>query len=144
MRSAVVLVRATVAEAFRDTKRGGRPKSAFAGLAAEGLDGSALVFSSSARNLVAMALERKPSGTEKSVCISYTVVGEERQAFGRMGETKKASFVCMPRRKTSSTVVLRGGGGKLGGTYILGPNIYKYHVCAALGLPEYKEQFLDY
>jgi len=93
VRSAVVLVRATVAEAFCDAKRGGRLKSAFAGLAAEGLDGSAFVLSPSARNLVAIVLERKPSGTEKSVCISYMIVEEvERQAFGEMGKTKKESL----------------------------------------------------
>ena len=71
VRSAVVLVRATVAEAFRDAKRGGGPKSALADLTADGLEGIAFVLSPSARNVVTMDLERKPSGTEKSVCMSY-------------------------------------------------------------------------
>jgi hypothetical protein len=71
VRSAVVLVKATVAEAFRDAKRGGGPKSALADLTADGLEGIAFVLSPSARNVVTMDLERKPSGTEKSVCMSY-------------------------------------------------------------------------
>jgi hypothetical protein len=119
----VVLVRATVAEAFRDAKRGGGLKSALVGLAVEGLDGSAFVLSPSARNLVAIALERKPSGTEKSVCMPYMFVeGVERQAIRQMGKTKevlvnvdqrisKVSTLYVPRRKTSSTVVKQPQGG---------------------------------
>lgn len=75
MRSAVVLVRATVAEAFRDAKRGGGVKSALTGLPADGLEGIAFVLSPNARKVVTMALERNPSGTEKSVCMSYMLRG---------------------------------------------------------------------
>jgi hypothetical protein len=75
VRNAVVLVRATVAEAFRDAKRGGGVKSPLTGLPAEGLRGIAFVLSPNARKVVTMALERKPSGTEKSVCISYMLRG---------------------------------------------------------------------
>ena len=77
MRSAVVLVRATVAEAFRDAKRGGGVKSALTGLPADGLEGIAFVLSPNARKVVTMALERNPSGTEKSVCMSYMLREEE-------------------------------------------------------------------
>lgn len=82
MRNAVVLVRATVAEAFREVKRGGGLKSAFAGLPAEGLEGITFVLSPNARKVVVRALERNPSGTAKSVCISYILEG------GRRGRVK--------------------------------------------------------
>jgi hypothetical protein len=79
VRNAVVLVRATVAEAFRDAKRGGGLKSAFAGLPAEGIEGITFVLSPNARKVVVRALERNPSGTEKSVCISYILEGGRRR-----------------------------------------------------------------
>ena len=84
MRSAVVLVRATVAEAFRDAKRGGGLKSGFAGLPADGLEGITFVLSPNARKVVVRDLERNPSGTAKSVCISYILEG------GRRGRVKTA------------------------------------------------------
>lgn len=99
MRNAVVLVRATVAEAFRDAKRGGGLKSAFAGLPAEGVGSIKFVLSPNARKVVVRALERNPSGTEKSVCISYILEG------GRRGRVKTGlastggsvkSRVCVP------------------------------------------------
>ena len=65
VRRAVVLVRATVAEAFRDAKRGRGLGSAFVGLPTDSLGDITFVLSPNARNVVAMALERKPSGTEK-------------------------------------------------------------------------------
>ena len=74
MRNAVVLVRATVAEAFRDAKRGG-VKPALTGLPAEGLIGIAFVLSPNARRLVTTVLERNPSGAVKSVCMSYMLKG---------------------------------------------------------------------
>ncbi len=79
VRNAVVLVRATVAEAFRDAKRGEDLKSAFTNLPAEGLEGIVFVLSPNARRVVTMALERNPSGTEKSVCISYILEGGKRR-----------------------------------------------------------------
>jgi hypothetical protein len=79
VRNAVVLVRATVAEAFRDAKRGGGLKSAFADLLAESLEGIVFVLSPNARNVVVRALERNPSGTENSVCISYILEGGRRR-----------------------------------------------------------------
>jgi hypothetical protein len=78
VRNAVVLVRATVAEAFRDAKRGGGLKSARAALPAEGLEGITFVLSPNARNLVVRALEPNPSGTAKNVCISYILEGGKR------------------------------------------------------------------
>lgn len=79
MRNAVVLVRATVAEAFRDAKRDGGLKSAFADLPTEGLEGITFVLSPNARKVVVRALERNPSeGTAKSVCISYILEGGRR------------------------------------------------------------------
>jgi hypothetical protein len=75
VRNAVVLVRATVAEAFRDAKRGGGLKLALAGLPAEGLEGITFVLSPNARKVVVRALERNPSGAENSVCISYILEG---------------------------------------------------------------------
>ncbi len=81
MRNAVVLVRATVAEAFRDAKRGGGMKSAFAGLSMEGLEGTTFVLSPNARKVVTIDLELNPSGTENRACISYILEGDEgRQA----------------------------------------------------------------
>jgi hypothetical protein len=77
VRNAVVLVRATVAEAFRDAKRGGGLKSAFADLPAEGLEGITFVLSPNAPQPL-RALERNPSGTEKSVCIPYILEGGRR------------------------------------------------------------------
>jgi hypothetical protein len=74
VRNAVVLVRATVAEAFRDAKRGG-VKPALKGLPAEGLKGIAFVLSPNARRLVTTVLERNPSGAVKSVCMSYMLKG---------------------------------------------------------------------
>jgi len=82
VRRAVVLVRATVAEAFRDVKRGGGLGSAFVGLPADNLGAITFVLSPNARNVVARALERKPSGTEKRACMSYIVKvgrGERRR-----------------------------------------------------------------
>jgi hypothetical protein len=78
VRNAVVLVRATVAEAFRDAKRGGGLNPAFADLPADGLEGNTFVLSPNARRVVVRALERNPSGAEKSVCISYILEGGTR------------------------------------------------------------------
>jgi len=94
VRSAVVLVRATVAEAFRVAKRGGGPKSALADLRAEGLEGIVLVLSPNARNVVTMDLERKPSGTEKSACMSYMSRGGVAKVVRckkRQGESRSTS-----------------------------------------------------
>jgi hypothetical protein len=123
VRRAVVLVRATVAEAFRDAKRGGGLKSALAGLTAEGPGGIAFVLSPSTRNVVAMALERKPSGTEKSVCMSYMLTGRgkrrqmERQRDSRQTSTSGISKVWTLYVCRASTVVKqpRGWEEKLGG-----------------------------
>jgi hypothetical protein len=82
-RNAVVLVRATVAEAFRDAKRGGGVKSALPGLPAEGLEGITFVLSPNARIVVTTALERNPSGTAKSVCMSYMLRGRRDERRGK-------------------------------------------------------------
>jgi hypothetical protein len=65
-RKAVVLVRATVADAFWDGKRGGGPVSALACLLTDGFKDIVFVLSPKARK-VTMALELKLSGTEKRV-----------------------------------------------------------------------------
>ena len=116
-----MLVRATVAEAFRDAKRGGGLKSALAGLTAEGPGGIAFVLSPSTRNVVVMALERKPSGTEKSVCMSYMLRGRgkrrqmERQRDSRQTSTSGISKVSTLYVCRASTVVKqpRGVGGEI-------------------------------
>jgi hypothetical protein len=99
VRNAVVLVRATVAEAFRDAKRGGGLKSAFAGLPAEGLEveGITFVLSPNARKVVVSALERNPSGTAKSVCISYILEGRRGRVKTGLASTGGLvkSRVCM-------------------------------------------------
>ena len=140
VRSAVVLVRATVAEAFRDAKRGGGFKSAFADLPTEGLEGITFVLSPNARNVVVRALERNPSGTEKSVCISYILEGGKRARSGkdRVGGRRKVSGlnVCRDGKRGRRVGECGRGGGREEGlagddqpqTYIHGPNIYKHHV----------------
>lgn len=62
-----MLVRATVADAFWDGKRGGGPVSALACLLTDGFKDIVFVLSPKARKVVTIALELKPSGTEKSV-----------------------------------------------------------------------------
>ena len=109
MRSAVVLVRATVAEAFRDAKRDGG-WSSFPGLPAdglEGLEGIALVLSPNARKEVTMPLDGKPSGTEKRVWMSYILNGrgKVRRQVKRQGAVvdvdkrigKEVSTLCVCR-----------------------------------------------
>ena len=67
VRSAVVLVRATVAEAFRDGKREGGPQSDFRGLLVDCLRGTVFVLSPNARKVVTIGLELKASGAVISV-----------------------------------------------------------------------------
>jgi hypothetical protein len=86
-----VLVRVTVAEAFRDTKRGGALKSAFAGLPTEGLENITFVLSPNARKVVVRDLERDPSGTEKSICISYILEGG-RHGRGGLGKGGREQY----------------------------------------------------
>lgn len=66
-RKAVVLVRATVADAFRDGKCGEGLGSTGACFLTDGFKGIVFVLSPKARKVVTIALELKPSGTEKSV-----------------------------------------------------------------------------
>ena len=108
VRNAVVLVRATVAEAFRDAKRGGGLKSPLTCLPVEGLGGIAFVLSPNARKVVTIPLERKPSGTAKSVCMSYMLGGKDRvDVDRRIGKVSS----CLARLKAGSTVVSGGEGG---------------------------------
>jgi hypothetical protein len=62
-----VLVRATVAEAFRGGKRGEGARSAFTGLLVDCLGGIMFVLSPNARKVVTIALELKASGAERIV-----------------------------------------------------------------------------
>jgi hypothetical protein len=139
VRNAVVLVRATVAEAFRDAKRGGGLKSAFAGLPAEGLEGITFVLSPNARQVVVRALERNPSGAEKSVCISYILEGSRRgpikTGLASTGELAKSRLCTSVETESvvDGSECGRGGGKRGAGddqpqAYIGGPNIYKHHV----------------
>lgn len=66
-RKAVVLVRATVGDAFWDGKRGGWLQSALACLLTDGFKDIVFVLSPKARKVVTIALERKPSGAERRV-----------------------------------------------------------------------------
>jgi hypothetical protein len=66
-RKAVVLVRATVGDAFLDGKRGGGLQSALACLLTDGFKDIVFVLSPKARKVVTTALDLKPSGTERSV-----------------------------------------------------------------------------